>query len=421
VTTFLHNLENELPGDAEQCPPGALGDGLEMADFLIAAAPKPVILMGQNYDFFDRRGLREAHADVERFYEVLGAPPGAASLFVGPQGHGYSEHNQRAMVEFFARHADVPLSQVQEIQTLPEEALFATPQGDVLSAGATPAYEMVADIARKLEQERPQLDDTALKTQLGHLLALPDERRPAHYRVLRPVRKDDGFFARFAVETEGDVRGLLWKRLALDGHPFTLDVEPVVHLYLPHVSAEADLTECVSPNQLLPPALSLHASFPLYALDVRGLGESLPEEQRPGFFQPYGMDYMFHAYGSMLGQSYLGRRVYDALRVMDLLQCEGAREIQLSGRGQGALIALFAALFHQGVASVTLQNGPQSFMDWVQAAYVTWPAANCLRGVLQVCDIADCIRVLGDRARVIDPWGPEMMPDQQPSSEKREV
>ena len=421
VTTFLHNLENELPGDAEQCPPGVLGDGLEMADFLIAAAPKPVILMGQNYDYFDRRGLREAYADVERFYEVLGVPPGSTSLFVGPQGHGYSEHNQQAMIEFFARHANVPLVQVDEIQTLAEDALFATPQGDVLSAGATPVYEMVADIARKLERERHPLEGAALKAQLGQLLALPDERGPAHYRVLRPVRKDDELFARFAVETEGDVRGLLWKRLAQGEHPSTLDVEPDVHLYLPHVSAEADLTECSPPGELLPPALSLHAAVPLYALDVRGLGESLPEEQRPGFFQPYGMDYMFHAYGSMLGQSYLGRRVYDALRVMDLLLLEGARAVQLSGRGQGALIALFAALFQERVTLVTLKNGPLSFMDWVQAPYVTWPAANCLRGVLQVCDIADCIRVLGDRVRVIDPWGPEMMLEQQPFGEKREV
>jgi len=47
VTTFLHNLENELPADCEQCPPGVLGAGLEMADFLIAGAPRPLLLLGQ--------------------------------------------------------------------------------------------------------------------------------------------------------------------------------------------------------------------------------------------------------------------------------------------------------------------------------------------------------------------------------------
>jgi hypothetical protein len=37
VTTFLHNLENELPADNEQCPPGVIGAGLELVDFLTSS------------------------------------------------------------------------------------------------------------------------------------------------------------------------------------------------------------------------------------------------------------------------------------------------------------------------------------------------------------------------------------------------
>ena len=102
VTSFLANLENEIPADCEQYPPGVLGAGLEMADFIIAHAPKPVILLGQNYCFFDRRGLREAYAEVSRFYAVLRAPSESTRLFIGPEPHGFSVHNQEAMVEFFA-------------------------------------------------------------------------------------------------------------------------------------------------------------------------------------------------------------------------------------------------------------------------------------------------------------------------------
>ena len=47
VTTFLCNLENELPADAEQIPPGLLGAGLDMADFVIASAPRRTLLLGQ--------------------------------------------------------------------------------------------------------------------------------------------------------------------------------------------------------------------------------------------------------------------------------------------------------------------------------------------------------------------------------------
>jgi hypothetical protein len=379
-----------------------------MADFLIAAAPKPVLLLGQTYDFFDRRGLREAYEDVARFYQVMGVPEENVDLFIGPQGHGYSRHNQEAMVAFFCRHADVPVVPVEDVELLDAPALFAAPDGQVIAAGATPVYELIAARARELAKQRGSLDETTLKSRLAQLLALSEGREVPYYRVPRPVRKEDVVFARYAIETEGHVRVILRKRLVGEPHPFTLDVvdvEPTVHLYLPHVSAEVDLEEDAL-------ALSLQGDLPLYALDVRGLGESLPEEQRPDFFQPYGMDYMFHAYGKMLGQSYLGRRVYDVLRTIDLLAHEGADEIHLYGRGQGAILAAFAALFHDGVASITLKNAPRSFYEWTQTPYVTWPSASCLFGVLGVCDLPDVLGVLGARipVHVVEPWGPTMEP-----------
>ena len=88
VTTFLTNLENELPADCEQYPPGVIGAGLEMIDFLIARAPKPAIILGQQYDFCERRGVREAFGELQRFYRLFGAGDKAA-LFVGPSTHGY--------------------------------------------------------------------------------------------------------------------------------------------------------------------------------------------------------------------------------------------------------------------------------------------------------------------------------------------
>lgn len=160
-----------------------------------------------------------------------------------------------------------------------------------------------------------------------------------------------------------------------------------------------------------PLAISLRESHALYALDVRGLGESMPEESAgKGFFQAYGMDYMAHGYGILFGESYLGRRVHDVLCVMDLLFHEGAEEIHLYGRGQGALLALFAGLLHDQVCSVTLKNGPLSYQAWARAPLVAWPSANFLRGVLKVFDLPDCIRALADRIHILEPWGPDMQP-----------
>ena len=132
-----------------------------------------------------------------------------------------------------------------------------------------------------------------------------------------------------------------------------------MHLYLPHVAAEDDLQG----DDL---AIALRRQHPLYALDVRGLGESIPTPAEAAFFHPYGMDYMFHGHGLLLGQSYLGRRLHDVLSALDLLVAAGARRVRLYGRGQGALPALYAALLHDNVASATLKNAPLSYQEWTQ-------------------------------------------------------
>ena len=130
--------ENELPADSEQYPPGIIGAGLDMADFIIARAPSPALLLGQRYDFFDRRGLQQAYDDVAQFYDLIGAPAANRELFIGPQGHGFSRHNQEAMVEFFARHAATGSPpRVRKITTFNSAALDTTPEGNTVAAGVS--------------------------------------------------------------------------------------------------------------------------------------------------------------------------------------------------------------------------------------------------------------------------------------------
>ena len=98
------------------------------------------------------------------------------------------------------------------------------------------------------------------------------------------------------------------------------------------------------------------------------------------------------------------------LCVLDLLAHEGAESIHLFGRGQGAILALLAALFHDRVASVTLKDAPHSFFEWTQTPYVTWASSNFVPGILELCDLPDILEQLGDRAQIVDYWGPTMEP-----------
>ena len=400
VTTFAANLENELPADSEQYPPGVIGAGLDMADFFIARAPAPVILLGQAYCFFDRRGLKQAYSEIRRFYDIIGAPANATDIFIGSEGHGFFRDNQEAMVQFFATHAGIQhVTRLEETEDL-SDVLNVTPKGEVVPEGATPIYDLIAQKADVLASKRKKLGKDELTRCVQSTLNLSDDRDLPHHRWLRSTTEDGVRLARYAVETEGNIRAIMRKRLSNPSYSHTLDVEREVHLYLPHVSAEEDLIED-------PFAKRLKEQHPLYALDVRGLGESLPDDDRD-FFHPYGNDYMCNGYGLMLGQSFLGRRVHDVLSTVDLLAHEGAEKIHLYGRGQGAIHALFAGFLHSAVTTITLKNYPLSYHAWTQTPLVSWPTANVPRGVLTAFDLPDLMDVVDKKLELIQPWGADM-------------
>jgi cephalosporin-C deacetylase-like acetyl esterase len=404
VTTFLNNLENEIPADCEQYPPGVIGYGMDMADFFIAQAPKPVILLGQKYDFFDRRGLEYAYEEIKYFYSVINAPKKNIALFIGPEGHGYSVHNQEAMVEFFCRHAKMKPVKVEKTEVLDEKELYATPDGNVIKIGSKPIFDLIAEKADKFAESRIKLDSSTLRKRLLKLLGIVNINFIPYYRVLRPTNIDGKTYARYSIETEPEplMQSILKKRMDKPQYSNSLDIEETVHLYIPHLSSEEDLKND-------PLAISLKNSHQLYSLDIRGFGESMPEGIND-FLQPYGMDYMFHGHHILLGTSYVGHRVQDTLSTIKLLINEGAKEIHLYGRGQGAIIALFAGIIEKRLASVTIKNAPSSFDSWVHAPIVLWPSANFLKGVLKEFDLPDCVAILGDKLTVIEPWDPDMKP-----------
>lgn len=399
ITTFLANLENELPADCEQCPPGVIGNGLEMADFLIARAPEPLIILGQKYDFFDCRGLEESYSEVKRFYKILGAENNVRR-FIGSNAHGYHPDAQEKMLSFFCRHGGIKKKKTENITVSKPQTLAAVPGGEVLKNGAIPVYAIIKEKAEALGNNRKPPGESELAERVKDVLKLPGVDYVPRCRILRPAEINGMFCARFAVETEDNIETIIKKALPEGGQPFVLEPGSEAKVYIPHLSSEADLAEGEIPGLWM-------NNLPFYCLDVRGMGESMPDESGD-FLQPYGMDYMFHAYSVMLGESYFGRRVHDCVSALRLLSSRGARRIHLFGRGQGAVIALFAALFHPRVKSLVLKNGPSSFGDWAKNPASLWPAANFPRGVLEYFDIEDCVKAVKCEVRAKEPRGPFM-------------
>lgn len=403
VTRYLCNLENELPSDSEQIPPGILAARLDMADFFVAQIPRPTILLGQENDFFDVRGLRATFEELHRLYRIAGAEDNI-ELFVGPGDHGYSLDNREAMYRFFNKHAGVRASarEPQPPHVEVPSALQVTPRGQVHFLRPRRVFDFTAETARQLAAGRKHLSGKALSEAIVRRLALPKRSDAPHYRVLRPrdlTEHPSIVQNRFAVETEPGICTIL--HIFRPGERlFHIPVGKKATLYVPHLSSRQDVLAGEAPK-----------AVPLFALDVRGFGEVAVQTcNDPGLFAPYGADYMYASHGNMLDEPYAGRRVHDLLSTLDLLAGKGYEKVHLVGRGLGALWATFAACLHPAVTRVTLVNGLLSYHELTQTPARLWPLSSLVPGILQEFDLPDCLRELSKTKglTVIAPWDAEM-------------
>src|SRR6185503_17563025 len=172
VTTFRRNLENELPADTEQCPPRAIALGLDHDDFLAAMAPKPIIILAKERDFFDVRGSLEAFARLKRLYTLLGAADNI-QLHIGPTDHGYSQENREAMYRFFNRITKISDAEKEPTITVEkDETLQCTPHGQVAELKSRTVFSFTKDRSEELTKSRKSLSGEELKKVVAAALKL---------------------------------------------------------------------------------------------------------------------------------------------------------------------------------------------------------------------------------------------------------
>ncbi len=375
VTTFRHNLENELPADSEQYPTHALALGLDHSDFIAAMAPKPVILLGQQKDYFDARGLEESFARLKQLYSLLGAEQNI-QLFIGPDYHGYSQLNREAMYGWFNNVTKISDMNTEPSLTLEkDEMLLCTPAGQVGKSGPRTVFSFTSQNSDELKNKRGSLSGDALKQAVINALKLPSYERVPYFRILRPDRNrlyPKKFAGTYMVETEKNISALVYRLDDTD----LLSRPPVglkrALLYVSHLSADNELRQ----EKFLLEIISNEADSAVFACDVRGIGESQPNTCGNNFFNPYGNDYFYAGHSIMLDYPYVGQKTFDVLSVINLLKSYGHKEIHLIGKGWGAIPATFAALLSDTVTQVTLKNALTSYSDIAQNEEYNWPCRH---------------------------------------------
>jgi dienelactone hydrolase len=405
VTEFRRNMENELGADMEQCPPRALALGLDHEDFLAALAPKPIIILAKEKDYFDVRGNEAAYHRLKRLYRLLGAEENIA-YFVGPTYHGYSQENREAMYRWFNR-----CTGISDIKTEPklvmekEETLWCAPHGQVAELQSKPIYSFTQEKSRALAARRLDLDGAALPRTVAEALRLPVRSGAPEFRILRPL-PDRKYPLRHAlpymVETDPGVHAIVYR----------LTAEPLLSrpprdgskaiLYVSHTSADEELRT----EPLVRDLIAADPAAAFYTCDVRGIGDSEPQTTSVNNQGEYSTDYFYSSHALMLDYPYVGQRTFDVLRVLDWLNASGYGQVHLAAKGYGSLPATFAALLAPHVVQVTLKNAMRSYAEVAEATDYRWPLSALPAGVLASFDLPDCYRELKKKnLTLLEPWG----------------
>lgn len=425
VTTFRRNLENELPADTEQCPPKALSFGLDHADFLAALAPKPVIILAQEKDYFDARGSEEAYSRLKQLYELLGAPNNVR-LFVGPREHGYGVENREAMYGWFdyavsdrpqtksklssqATQTAFAAKREPAITIEPDAVLQCLPRGQIVEIPSNTVFEFTRAKSQALRESRGNADVASLAAILRDVLKLPERRGESDYRIFRALTNRKyplPHATQYGVQTEPGILTLVTRLSEKPHHSRPARDAGRCVVYVSHHSADAELRE----EPLILELIQAEPESTFFAVDLRGIGDSQPDTCGTNtFFSPYGSDYFYAAHSLMLDRPYAGQRTHDLLTVLDWVKDFGYAGIHLAANGWGAVPATFAGVLSDAVTQITLKHALTSYSDVAETERYRWPLSSLVPGILQLCDLPDCYRALAAKQlRQIDPWGPDM-------------
>jgi dienelactone hydrolase len=396
VASGERNLELSGPADGCVQLPGAGRARLDLADWPIMFAPKPLLLLSGRYDFVDYPSMETTYAETRRAYAALGQPE-KAGLFTYDDGHGISQPKREAAVTWF-RHwllADERPVSEGELTTSTEQELRCTSTGQVNTAypdeEALPASYRAQ--ARALAEQRPRLSPEALAMVIRQQLGLPvaDEA------------------AAVTVEQRGIAggKGLPWQKLILRraGEPplpalLLLPEGPAptkVLLWL----ADGGKASVADSTSLIQGYLRQRTAVLL--ADLRGLGETAD----PAAFNDakyYNREYRPAILSLHLGRPLLGQRVTDVFTLLSFMQAQPSlrgQPLEVQASGRAAPVALHAAVLSPRISQLTLSRSQHSFYELLEQPLTKDAYSLVLPGVLRHYDLPDLQQALGYRLKVL--------------------
>ena len=389
VTRRERSLELLGPQDGCQwlCSEGQYG--LDISDYLVAFAPKPVLILAGRYDFVDFNGVQDVYQELQHVYRNLGASD-RVGLFATDSGHGIQKPKREAALGWFRRwlYADSQALSEGQLNSLSLADLQVSPTGQLNSS-----FSRERDIQnRNLSLGTSQIKHTRLTFSLSKVTTYLNAW----------LGKDSG---RIQVDTQQlgtrTYRGASFTALVLRRAaqpPMPLWVHVPRHPSACSLLLSASGKDAVFSDSSLMQQMLLQPRI-LIVADLRGMGETAD----PAAFND--KKYMNREYRNAMISLFLGEPL-PLQRLQDIRSLEAlasvlspgaARSLDIRASGPCAQAALLAAALDPHILSLELSREGPGFLDLLQHPLTPDAYSYIIPGALLHIDRSDLVRALGHR------------------------
>lgn len=401
MTSLRRLVETLGPDDLEQDIHAQIAKGMGHGDFILMAAPCPVLLLIGTHDFFDARGAWDTFREAKRAYTRLGIPE-RVDLIEDDAGHGATDVMLAGLVRWMRRW----LQGIDDAEVLGQDALaepdapmLCTPRGQVLLLdGARSTFDLNIEAEERLAQERRRFWQSATReaalTRVREVSGIrPLDQLPSpRHRTMATIERE-GYCI-------GSMRGI--EKVILEPErgiwlpgllflPKNATREPVLYV---HGEGKSPDAQPDGPVERL-----VSEGHPVLAVDLRGLGETQRVGDREDYVEYFGPNWRDSCLAYMLGKSLLAMRAEDILAcarfLKDRLAPDSRTAVTVVALGEAGPPALHAMVLEQDLfASLVLRRSLVSWADVVRTPATMNQLTNVIHGVLKWYDLPDLLTLV---------------------------
>lgn len=393
-------LEIYGPSDGCQHIPYEGREQLEIADFVMMMAPRPVLIMSGLYDFVDYWGATQGFNEMKKAYTVLGSSE-KVEMFTIEGGHGMPKPKREALASWFSKwllENNKPVRETIDI-SLPFEELQCTETGQVITAIndqiSYPQY--LLQLSKQFEKQRAEFQkspkpviDKKVKELLG--IEIPKNEISAEPSGSMKLRNYD--VLKFQINRSGQMPVPCVVCI-----PENVSKKSRIMLYL----NEGGKDEILADENTM---LSITNQDNILVLsDLRGFGETA-DPSSLNDTKYWNREYRNAMTSLHTGKPIVGQRVIDIITLLDFFNAQDqlkGHPVSVRATGTYGPVVIHAAYLDKRIENAEISGSIKSYNEYLENLMQRDMYSNVLYGVLKYYDLKDLADLSGkSRVRFIN-------------------